>query len=563
MTILRLNTIRSVLNSRKLFSLTLFLFLSIHTIAAGQGHESWSYNLNIYEVNTRQYTPSGTFKAFETHLDRLKDLGVGIIWFMPIHPIGLKNRLGTLGSPYSVKDYLQVNPEFGTLDEFKALVDSIHAKGMYVIMDWVANHTAWDNALTQSHPEWYVTDAGGNFTPPTGTNWSDVIQLDYSQQGLRNYMINAMIYWIEEVDVDGFRCDAVSFMPRNFWSDAIDELKQIKPELLMLAEDDGVQYRSLGFDMAYAWGMYGFGHGVLKRIVDGTDNAADLYSYIKNEITTYSGEHDRLYFTSNHDENAWHGTVSELFGNAGEAYAVLTATVNDMQLIYNGQEAGLNKRLAFFDKDVIPWRDHPNTEIYQTLNKLKQENRALWNGSKGGLFQRVENTNSQCIFSFVREKEDDKIFAVFNLSPGYNGATLTDTLFYGTYVDVFSSDTVTFTQPTNIVLDGWDYHLYEQICTTTGINKKLAPVTDFRLDQNYPNPFNPVTQIGFRLNTTCKIEVSIFNLLGQKMTTLFDGKKAAGYHTIPFNAQGLPGGIYFYRIASDEFSATRKMIYVQ
>jgi len=170
------------LNSWKLFLLGLFLLILIPTTSSSQGHESWSYNLNIYKVNTRQYTSSGTYNKFTTHFDRLKDIGVGIFWFIPIHPIGLQNRLGGLGSPYSVKDYLDINPEFGTLDEFKALVDTIHAKGMFVMIDWVANHTApWDNPLSITNPELYVTDVNGNFVPPPGTNWTDVIQLDYSQ----------------------------------------------------------------------------------------------------------------------------------------------------------------------------------------------------------------------------------------------------------------------------------------------------------------------------------------------------------------------------------------------
>lgn len=341
--------------------------LFILTIALSQDHEIWSYNQNIYEVNTRQFTHSGTFAEFEAHLDRLQDLGAGILYFMPIHPIGIQNRLGSLGSPYSVRDYLDVNPEFGTLEEFVALVDSIHARGMYVIMDWVANHTAWDNPLTVSHPEWYVTDGQGNFIPPPGTGWSDVIQLDYGEQGLRDYMIQTMAYWITEADIDGFRIDAVSFVPDNFWPGAIAQLKAIKPEILMLAEDDGTQYQSLGFDMTYAWGLYGFGNGVLQRMADGVDDAIDLANYLNNELNYYSDQHYRMYFTSNHDENSWYGTVFERFGAAAEAFAALTATMNSLPLIYGGQEAGLDQSLAFFDKDEIDWQAHPFENMYSTL----------------------------------------------------------------------------------------------------------------------------------------------------------------------------------------------------
>jgi len=540
--------------------LSLLVLISIPVTGFSQDHENWSYNLNIYEVNTRQYTSSGTFSEFATHLDRLKDMGVGILYFMPIHPIGAQNRLGSLGSPYSVKDYLGVNSEFGTIDEFVALVDTIHAKGMYVIMDWVANHTAWDNPLTITNPGWYITDNNGNFIPPPGTNWSDVIQLDYSQQGLRDYMIQAMSFWINEADVDGFRCDAVSFMPLDFWSTAIADLKAIKPEILMLAEDDGLQYQSIGFDMSYGWGLHGFGNGVLKRIANGTSNVAELDMYISNELDDYATNHYRMYFTSNHDENAWHGTVFEQFGAAAEVFAVLTATINSMQLIYGGQEAGLDHRLLFFDKDEIVWQQHPFADLYGTLFHVKKENQALWNGTNGGLLQRVNTTNDQSIFAFVRESENDKLFAIFNLSPGYNGAILTDTLFYGTYTDVFTHDTVTFAQVTEVTYPGWDYNVYEQMNTTAGIQSDDELVGEFHLAQNYPNPFNPVTSIQYKLPQRSDVQITIFDLNGREVTTLVSEIQDAGYKSVQWDASGIASGMYFYQIRAGEFVQTRKML---
>ncbi len=357
--------VRSILLSLfVLFAETIFIY--------GQSHHDWSYNLSIYEVNVRQYTSAGTFNAFETHLDRLKNMGVGILWFMPIHPIGVQNRLGSLGSYYSVKDYYGINPEFGTLDDFKDLVDSIHAKGMYVLIDWVGNHTSWDNTLTVTHPEWYIKDDGGNFTPPPGTGWTDVIQLDYSKPELREYMIDAMKFWITEAGIDGFRCDAVSFMPLDFWSEAITELKNLKPGIFMLAEDDKTQYQSAGFDMSYAWGLLGFGNGILINIAEGTNNANVLNTYSTQENINYPAPHYRMYFTSNHDENSWYGTVYEDFGDAAEIFAVLTSIFRSMPLIYSGQEAGLDHRLAFFDKDEITWQPHPFEQIYSTLLYLKK-----------------------------------------------------------------------------------------------------------------------------------------------------------------------------------------------
>jgi len=540
------------------------LIISIPTVSLSQDHDSWSYNLNIYEVNVRQYTSSGTFSEFATHLDRLKDMGVGILWFMPIHPIGVQNRLGSLGSYYSVRDYLDVNPEFGTLDEFKALVDTIHAKGMYVIMDWVANHTAWDNPLTITHPEWYITDSNGNFVPPPGTNWTDVIQLDYSEQGLRDYMIQVMAYWINEVDIDGFRCDAVSFMPMSFWSTAISELKNIKPELLMLAEDDDPQYQSIGFDMSYAWGLHGFGNGVLRRIYTGASDVGELDDYITNELNAYSGNHYRMYFTSNHDENSWHGSVFEQFGNAAEIFAVLTTTMNGMPLIYSGQEAGLNKRLLFFDKDQILWQPHPFADTYGTLLHFKRENKSLWNGSNGGRFKRVNTSNDQKIFAFVREKDNDKIFAVYNLSPGFNGATLMDSLYYGTYTDVFNHDTVSFTQGAFVTLPGWSYNVYEVVNAITGISDVFETPQEFILYQNYPNPFNSSTIISYSIPEAVSVNLKIFDPLGKEILTMVNEVQEADKYIVNVDASNFSSGIYFYTFrTSNGFLQSKKMLLIR
>lgn len=246
-------------------SLLLALSLLAPTVAA-QGPPAWSANATVYEVNVRQYTPSGTFQEFQTHLDRLEDLGVEVLWFMPIHPIGEENRLGSLGSTYSVRDYLGVNPEFGTEADFRAVVDEAHARGMRVVLDWVANHTSWDNGLTETHPEWYVTDASGGFIPPPGTNWTDVIELDYDQPGLRAYMIDAMRYWMDAFGVDGFRFDAVDFVPDSFWEEATAALKETDPDVFLLAEASDPGLPALGFGSSFGWGLYGFGSGVLTRL---------------------------------------------------------------------------------------------------------------------------------------------------------------------------------------------------------------------------------------------------------------------------------------------------------
>jgi len=541
---------------------TIFVLILLQVSLPGQNHHSWTYNKVIYEVNVRQYTSSGTFAEFETHLNRLKDLGAGILWFMPIHPIGIVNRLGTLGSYYSVKDYYGVNPEFGTLDDFKALVDSIHTKGMYVLMDWVGNHTSWDNNLTVEHPEWYVTDTSGNFVPPPGTNWTDVIQLDYTQQGLRDYMINAMKYWINEAGVDGFRCDAVSFMPLDFWTEAITELKSLKPEIFMLAEDDGAQYQSAGFDMTYSWGYHGFGNGILNKIVAGTNNANSLNGYINNENLYYSSSHYRMYFTSNHDENSWYGTDFEQFGDATEEFIVLTSSFRSMPLIYSGEEVGLNHRLLFFDKDEITWQPHPFANIYSALFNLKKVNKALWNGDDGGQLQRILTTNNPAIFAFIREKENCRVFEIFNLTSTEQTFTLEGTDFAGNYRNAFGSDSVYFSGNDVVTLPAWGYDVYEYGSGITSVKneKEINIPSTIVLYQNYPNPFNPGTRLSFVISHSSFVSLKVYDVLGNEIAKLLNEGKPAGTYEINFDASELSSGIYFYTITAGKFKETKKMI---
>jgi len=527
--------------------------------AVGQTHHQWTYNQNVYEVNVRQYTSSGTFAEFATHLDRLQEMGVGILWFMPIHPIGIQNRLGTLGSYYSVRDYYDVNPEFGTIEEFVDLVAEIHNRGMYVMMDWVGNHTAWDNGLTLTHPEWYVMDEDSNFVSPPGTNWTDVIQLDYSRQGLRDYMIDAMKWWVDTADIDGFRFDAVSFMPDDFWQPAFDSLKAVKPELLMLAEYDDPQLFDLGFDMSMGWGLHGFGDGILRQIYAGGSTVSDLYVYLLNELNTYPPDQYRMYFTSNHDNNSWFGTDFELFGDAAEVFAVLTLTVNSMPQVYSGQEAGLDHRLLFFDKDEIIWRPHAFAFVYSTLLNLKKENRALWNGTEGGRFERVETTADHVLFAYVRESGSDRVLVLMNLSSGYNGGTLLGDNYQGEYTDVFSGESLYLDDGAQIVLPGWGYQVLATPVTST-VGELPAVPTRTELHPAFPNPFNPVTTIRFELPESETSTLKVFNMLGEEVTTLITGRQDAGNHTVLWNATGYPSGVYLYRLEAGGFVETRKLI---
>ena len=281
-------------------------------------HPEWTKNATIYQLNTRQFTKEGTFRAAESHLPRLKALGVDILWLMPVHEIGIKNRKGSLGSPYSVKDYYSVNPELGTVEDLKHFVRAAHELGFHVILDWVANHTAWDNNLVSEHPEWYTRDWKGDFHPTSWWDWEDIIDLDYQQPALRKYMTEAMKYWVFKVDIDGYRCDVAGFVPTDFWENVRKELDAIKP-VFMLAEWDARDLHRASFDMTYAWNWYDAVH----RLTMGKCDLNPLYVYYSWNEKAYPADIMRMTFVSNHDLNASEGTEFEQFGDGLEAAIVL------------------------------------------------------------------------------------------------------------------------------------------------------------------------------------------------------------------------------------------------
>ncbi|MCU0332981.1 MAG: alpha-amylase family glycosyl hydrolase [Ignavibacteriaceae bacterium] len=349
--------------------LSLFL-ISITVNAQDFKPPEWSYDKAIYEVNVRQYTEEGNFKSFEKYLPRLKELGADILWLMPIHPIGEKNRKGILGSYYSVKDYNAVNPEFGTLDEFKSLVKIIHKMGMYVIIDWVANHTAWDNQWIEKHPGFYTQDSLGNIISPN-PDWTDVADLNFDNKELWTEMIDALKFWVEECDIDGYRCDVAGMVPIEFWIEARTELEKIK-NVFMLAEWDTPEVH-LAFDMTYDWDL----HHILNGIVKEEKTAADLIVHLNKNEEEFPANAFRMQFTSNHDENSWNGTEFERLGDGVEAFAVLTCLIPDMPLVYSGQEAGFNKRLSFFEKDLVEWKEYKLFDIYSKLLRRSKLYRKL------------------------------------------------------------------------------------------------------------------------------------------------------------------------------------------
>ena len=418
-------------------------------------HPDWAKDAVLYQLNMRQFTEEGTFVAAEEQLDRLADLGIDIIWLMPIHPIGEKNRKGTLGSPYSVKDYFGVNPEFGTLDDLISFVDAAHARGMHVILDWVANHTAWDNQLVYDHPEWYERDWDGDFMPTRWWDWSDIIDLDYSQPGLREYMAGAMRYWVEEVGIDGYRCDVAGYIPLDFWEEVRAELDSVKP-VFMLGEFDQRDIHARAFDASYAWEW----KNIMHAINTGKARASALFGYYSGNESVWPQDAYRMTYTSNHDQNAWDAAAPDFYGAAYESAIVLSFVGEGLPLIYNGQEAFNEKQLKFFERDPIAWRNHPIADLFDTLIALKTDMTALHNGAAGARMVPVVNTTSEDVLSFSRGDKNGRVFVVMNLSPVAQVTSFTDGPYAGTYTEYFTGETRAIDTSTKLALPAWAYRIY-------------------------------------------------------------------------------------------------------
>ena len=419
-------------------------------------HVEWSRCATIYEVNIRQYTPQGTFKAFEQELPRLQKMGIEILWLMPINPLGMKNRKGTLGSYYSVSDYLAVNPEYGTKQDLIDLVKKAHELGMKVIIDWVANHTSWDNPLITQHPDWYKKDATGNIILPV-KDWTDVAALDYSQPALRKYMTDALLYWIKEADIDGYRCDVAGMLPVSYWNEAIPELKKVKP-VFMLAEDETPKMHDTGyFDATYSWGLY----NTMNEIYKGKQTADKIDSLFASESKLFPKDAFRMRFTSNHDENSWNGTEYERLGEGVRAFTVLTFTFPGIPLIYSGQESAMNKRLRFFDKDTIPWLNYPLESFYTTLTQLKNKNKLLAAGEDGGDFIKIATGNDKAVYAFLRKNPNHQMFVLLNLSSKEQVVKLQGNDFEGQYREVFTGQSKGWKTGDNVKLAPWEYFVYE------------------------------------------------------------------------------------------------------
>ena len=402
----------------------------------GRQHVEWSRDAVIYQINTRQFTPEGTLAAAEAELPRLHEMGVDILWLMPIHPIGETNRKGTLGSPYSVTDYRAVRSELGTMDDLKSFVDAAHGLGMKVILDWVANHTAWDHPWASEHPEWYERNWKGEYRSTPYWDWSDIIDLDYSQVALRDEMREALKFWVREADVDGYRADVAGYIPPDFWEDVRDDLEAIKP-VWMLAEYPDRDAHMKSFDSTYAWDW----EKALRQIAAGEGDATTLYGFYSEHASMWPKGAQRMIFTSNHDENSWSGTAYERLGKALPNAFVLLFTSEGIPLIYNGQEAGLDKRLEFFERDPIDWREHENAELFKSWIEFRDGHSALHNAPWGAPMVHVKNSDEAKVFSFVRANDQDGVLVLQNYSDEVANVTLADFPAAGTWIEWYD-DTV-------------------------------------------------------------------------------------------------------------------------
>jgi len=420
---------------------------------------AWAHTTNIYEVNVRQYTPEGTFNAFAKELPRLKAMGVETLWFMPITPIAQKNKKGTMGSPYACSDYTSINPEFGTLKDFKSLVKEAHAKGFKVIIDWVANHTGWDHVWTKEHPDYFLKDSATNdFKIASGMD--DIIELDYNNPSLREAMMASMKYWIREADIDGFRCDLAAWVPLDFWREArpcVDSIKQ----MFWLGEFDELEDPDYGkiFDASYSWiWMHKTNVFYQDRLpLQVLDSLLERYGAI-------GGGSMRAWFTTNHDENSWNGTEYDKYGKMAGALAVFSATWNGVPLLYSGQELPNMKKLEFFEKDVIQWTGmYELQDFYKTLLNLHSDHPALRAGDNEVKTYRLTTTDDAHVFAYLRKNGRREVLVVLNLSDHSPVQfSFNDSRVEGEFRNIFSNVMAGFTNNKNMEMQEWGYLVYEK-----------------------------------------------------------------------------------------------------
>ena len=418
----------------------------------------WSYSAILYEMNIRQFTTEGTFRAASERLPFLRSIGVDAIWLMPIYPIGEEDRKGSLGSYYSIRDYKGVNPEFGSEADLRDFITKAHALGIKILFDWVANHTARDARWISERPvDWYERDQEGRAKVPW--DWSDTAKLNYANREVWRGQIDAMRYWVEQFGIDGFRCDMAMLVPIEFWQEASAELHSIKSDIFMLAEAEEDNLFEGAFNMSYQWNI----HHIMCDIAKGARRVWDLRNAMHAERQRYPREAMRLSFTSNHDENSWSGSEQSRFGRALEVMTAMTFLMpSTMPLIYTGQEVGYDHSFAFFDRDPIPeelYKEGYATELYRRLADLKHSQRALDSGQRGGDVIEIENNAKDCMMTFVREVEGSRVVAIVNLSPYTIHADFRTGIYAGKYRDAISGERVILDEHVERDIAPWHYQI--------------------------------------------------------------------------------------------------------
>ncbi len=408
--------------------------LSVMACCRKEVHPSWAYDSVMYEVNIRQFSPEGTFKGVEDQLPRLKDLGVDILWLMPMYEIGTVERKGSLGSYYAISDYCKVNPEFGTMEDFQSLLDAAHESGFKLILDWVANQTAPDHVWMEGRPaDFYERDSLGNAI--WEYDWTDTRSLNYDNQAVWAAQDSCMRFWLDK-GVDGFRCDAAGEMPEAFWYGVLPKMRKDYPDAFFLAEAERPSLANPAiFDETYAWEL----HHILNEVAQGKKDVSHIIAYVARDADNTPDEAFRLMFTSNHDENSWQGTEFERMGDAADICAVLCFTLPKGQpLVYTGQEIGLDRRLAFFEKDPITdWKPNEKTTFFKKLIDLRHDNPALFAGEKGGPIVYIGG-QSEDVLAFSREVRGNKVVVLANLSAVPQDVEVP---LDGKYTEIFSGET--------------------------------------------------------------------------------------------------------------------------
>jgi glycosidase len=425
---------------------------SAHLSAVGV--PAWARGSTIYEINVRQYSASGKFAAVTADLPRLQALGVDILWLMPIHPIGELHRKGPLGSYYAAKDYLAVNPEFGTEQDLRDLVNGAHALGLRVILDWVPNHVSPDNPLTKTNPEFFWRDEKGNLTPPHGTDWTDVVQFDFNAPGLLDYQANVLLHWVKNFGIDGFRCDVAWGLPTPFWNEIVKRVRAVNPDVFFLAEAELPQQQVAAFNLSYGFDL----HHAMNQIAQGKRSASaidEAYAKIRAHFPRGSA---LMVFTSSHDENSWAGTEFDRMGAGYAPFAVLTFLLDGMPMIYNGQEIGLDRRLEFFERDPIVWprETHPTTKLYQVMTALRRAHPALHTGAP---MRRLDTTDNATFYAVERSAGGRRVVGIFNLTPKDGKADLFDPALAGEWRDAFTGEVVKLDALVPLDLKGWRYRV--------------------------------------------------------------------------------------------------------